>query len=53
MGRYLIVYDDHHAIERSEVLIGSLSALRERIAVLTKNTPPGCKPPIWAQVTKR
>ena len=51
MPRFLIVYDDLDAIERQELFIGSLSALRTRVDVLAANTPQGCKPPIWAQVT--
>ena len=53
MARYIIIYDDKAAIERTIFFEGSLKALRDYLSRLYDKTPQGCKPPLWAQVTKR
>lgn len=51
MARYIIIYDDPDAIERTIFFEGSLKALRDYLDKICKATPQGCKPPLWAQVT--
>ena len=53
MARYIIIYDDPDAIERTIFFEGSLKALRDYLSKLYQYTPQGCKPPLGAQVTKR
>ena len=53
MARYIIIYDDPDAIERTIFFDGSLKALRDLLDKICRETPQGCKPPLWAQVTKR
>lgn len=53
MARYIIIYDDPDAIERTIFFEGSLKALRDYLSKLYDKTPQGCKPPLWAQVTNR
>ena len=53
MARYIIIYDDPDAIERTIFFEGSLKALRDLLDKICRETPQGCKPPLWAQVTKR
>ena len=53
MARYIIIYDDPDAIERTIFFEGSLKALRDYLTRSARKLPRGCKPPLWAQVTKR
>ena len=53
MARYIIIYDDHDAIERTIFFEGSLKALRDYLAKIYHETPQGCKPPLWAQLTSK
>lgn len=53
MARYIIIYDDPDAIERTIFFEGSLKSLRDFLDKICRETPQGCKPPLWAQVTKR
>ena len=53
MARYIIIYDDSEAIERTIFFEGSLKALRDFLDKICRETPQGCKPPLWARVTKR
>lgn len=53
MARYIIIYDDKDAIERTIFFEGSLKALRGYLDKISKETPQGCKPPLWAQLTNK
>lgn len=53
MARYIIIYDDPDAIERTIYFNGSLKALRDYLDKICKQTPRGCKPPLWAQLTNK
>ena len=50
MPRFLIVYDTRHG-ESSEILVGTMAQLQDRLDKLTAQQPAGSRPPIWAQVT--
>lgn len=50
MPRFLIVYDTRHG-EQSEILVGSMAQLKDRLEKLQAGQPAGSRPPIWAQVT--
>ena len=53
MARYIIIYDDPDAIERTIFFEGSLKALRDFLDRICKETSQGCKPPLWAQLTNK
>ena len=53
MARYIIIYDDPDAIERTIYFNGSLKTLREYLDKICRETPQGCKPPLWAQLTNK
>ena len=53
MARYIIIYDDPDAIERTIFFEGSLKALHDYLYKIRKATPQGCKPPLWAQLTNK
>ena len=53
MARYIIIYDDPDVIERTIYFNGSLKALRDYLDKICKQTPRGCKPPLWAQLTSK
>ena len=50
MSRFLIVYNTKQG-ETSEILVGTMAQLHDRLEKLTSRQPAGSKPPIWAQVT--
>lgn len=50
MPRFLIVYDTRNG-ERSEILVGTMAQLKDRLEKLSAHQPAGSKPLIWAQVT--
>ena len=50
MPRFLIVYDTKQG-ESSEILVGTMAQLKDRLEKLTAQQPAGSRPPIWAQVT--
>lgn len=51
MAHYIIIYDDKDAIERTIYFNGSLKAMHDYLDKICRETPQGCKPPLWAQVT--
>ena len=50
MPRFLIVYDTKQG-ETSEILVGTMAQLQDRLEKLTAMQPAGSPPPIWALVT--
>lgn len=50
MPRFLIVYDTKQG-ESSEILVGTMAQLQDRLEKLQAKQPAGSRPPIWAQVT--
>lgn len=50
MPRFLIVYDTKQG-ESSEILVGTMAQLKDRLKKLQAKQPAGSRPPIWAKVT--